>query len=90
MKRKRIEIDSIGSIKIEKNRLWGAQTQRSIENFRIGYEKMPKELIISLGFQKKAAAMANIKLGKLDKKIGNGTPQNLDLERFQSTKFSSQ
>ena len=71
MKRKRIEIDSIGSVKIEKNRLWGAQTQRSIENFKIGHEKMPEEIIIALGFQKKAAAMTNIKLGKLDKKIGN-------------------
>ena len=71
MKRKRIEIDSIGSVKIEKNRLWGAQTQRSIENFKIGHEKMPEEIIIALGFQKKAAAMTNIKLGKLDKKLGN-------------------
>ena len=71
MKRKRIEYDSLGSKKIEVNRLWGAQTQRSIENFAIGIEKMPNEIIIALGYQKKAAALANMELGKLSKKIGN-------------------
>ena len=51
--------------------MWGAQTQRSLENFRIGNETMPSELIIALGYQKKAAALANIKLGRLNKKIGS-------------------
>ena len=46
MKRKRIEYDSLGSKKIDANRLWGAQTQRSIEYFRIGIEKIPNEIII--------------------------------------------
>lgn len=69
--KKRIESDSLGPKEIDKNRLWGAQTQRSIENFQIGNEKMPKELIIALGKQKKASAQANIQLGILDKKIGN-------------------
>ena len=50
----RIEFDSLGSKKIDKNRLWGAQTQRSIENFKIGSEKMPVELIVALGQQKKS------------------------------------
>ena len=70
MKRKRIEKDSLGSKKIDFKRLWGSQTQRSLENFKIGHEKMPDEIIIALGYQKKAAALANIKLGVLSKKIG--------------------
>ena len=61
--KKRIEFDSLGSKKIDKNKLWGAQTQRSLENFKIGAEKIPVELIVSLGQQKKAAAEANIELG---------------------------
>ena len=69
--KKRIEIDSIGPKKIDVSRLWGAQTQRSFENFNIGEEKIPREIIVALGQQKKAAAQANIKLGILDKKIGN-------------------
>ena len=70
MNKKRIELDSLGPKKIEANKLWGAQTQRSLENFKIGREIMPKEIIIALGYQKKAAALTNIKLGLLDKKIG--------------------
>ncbi len=70
-KNRRIEFDSLGSKKIEKNRLWGAQTQRSLENFQIGNEKIPNELIIALGQQKKAAAQANIELGILNKKLGS-------------------
>ncbi len=69
--KKRIEFDSLGSKKIDKNKLWGAQTQRSIENFNIGSEKIPTELIIALGQQKKAAAEANIELGVLNKKLGS-------------------
>ncbi len=69
--KKRIELDSLGPKKIDNNRLWGAQTQRSIENFKIGNEKIPKEIIIALGQQKKAAAQANIQLGILNKKIGH-------------------
>ena len=68
--KKRIEFDSLGPKKIEKNKLWGAQTQRSLENFKIGNEKIPKELIVALGQQKKAAAQANMYLGILNKKIG--------------------
>ena len=68
--KKRIEFDSLGSKKIDKNKLWGAQTQRSLENFKIGSEKMPVELIVAIGQQKKAAAEANIQLGVLNKKLG--------------------
>ena len=71
MKKKfRIEKDSIGNKKIENSFLWGAQTQRSLENFEIGSEKIPNEIIVAIGYQKKAAALTNIQLGKLDSKIG--------------------
>ena len=69
-KKHRIETDTMGAIKVESDKLWGAQTQRSLMNFKIGSEKMPTEIIVALGYQKKAAAMANIKLKQLDKKIG--------------------
>ena len=68
--KKRIESDTLGSKKIDSKRLWGAQTQRSLENFKIGSEKIPYELIIALGQQKKAAAQANIELGLLKKNVG--------------------
>ena len=71
MKKKfRIEKDSIGNKKIENSCLWGAQTQRSLENFDIGEEKIPNEIITAIGYQKKAAALTNIELGKLEGKIG--------------------
>ena len=62
----RVERDSMGERKVPADVYWGAQTQRSYENFRIGSEKMPPELIRALGMLKKAAAMANYNLGKLD------------------------
>ena len=69
--KKRIEFDSLGSKKIDQNKLWGAQTQRSLENFKIGSEKIPNELIVALGQQKKAAAQANVELRILSNKIGS-------------------
>ena len=71
MNKKRVETDSLGPKKIDSTRLWGAQTQRLLENFKIGNEIMPKEIIIALGYQKKAAALTNMKLGLLNKKYGN-------------------
>lgn len=62
----RVERDSMGEMKVPADVYWGAQTQRCYENFRIGSEKMPPELIRALGMLKKAAAMANYNLGKLD------------------------
>ena len=53
--KKRLEFDSLGFKKIDKDKLWGAQTQRSLENFKIGSEKIPSELIIALGQQKKSS-----------------------------------
>ena len=61
----RTEHDSMGDILVEEKRLWGAQTQRSLENFRIGTEKMPPEVIRALIQIKLAAARANSALGKL-------------------------
>ena len=69
--KKRIESDSLGTKKIDFNRLWGAQTQRSKENFKIGEEKMPEEIIYAFGLQKKSAAQANLHFNLLDKKIGS-------------------
>ncbi len=62
----RIEHDSMGEIKVADEHLWGAQTQRSLENFAIGTETIPMEVINAFAVLKSAAATANAKLGKLD------------------------
>jgi len=62
----RIEHDSMGPIEVPSDRLWGAQTQRSFENFRIGRELMPMEIILALATVKKACAIANGRTGALD------------------------
>jgi fumarate hydratase class II len=61
-----MERDTFGEIAVPSERLWGAQTQRSLENFRISTEKMPGELIIALAWVKRAAARVNKELGVLD------------------------
>ena len=66
---KRIEVDSFGEIEVDDQALWGAQTQRSIEHFRIGSERMPLELIHALASIKRASAQVNLELGLLDAKI---------------------
>ena len=66
----RIETDSFGPIAVPADRLWGAQTQRSLQNFRIGGERMPLEVIHAFGLQKRAAARANVALGVLDGDLG--------------------
>jgi fumarate hydratase class II len=65
----RIEKDSMGSIEVENDRYWGAQSQRSLQNFKIGDERMSREIIRALGILKKACALANVELGALDKNI---------------------
>lgn len=62
----RIEKDSMGEIQVPVDHYWGAQTQRSFENFKIGEEKIPKEVIRAFAYLKKSAAEANAQLGKLD------------------------
>ncbi|HEX6980376.1 MAG TPA: class II fumarate hydratase [Alphaproteobacteria bacterium] len=66
----RIERDSFGPIAVPADRYWGAQTQRSLDLFRIGEERMPEPLIRAFGLQKKAAALANMALGELDPRLG--------------------
>lgn len=62
----RIERDTLGTVEVPADRYWGAQTGRSLDNFRIGTERMPREMIRALGIVKKAAALANAELGALD------------------------
>ena len=64
----RIETDSLGDVQVPKHRYWGAQTERSRQNFRIGSERMPLPLIHALGLVKRAAAEVNHELGLLDKR----------------------
>lgn len=64
----RIEHDSMGEIQVPADRYWGAQTQRSYQNFKIGIEKIPMEIIRAFAVLKKAAAIANNRLGKLDER----------------------
>jgi fumarate hydratase class II len=66
----RIESDSMGEIAVPADRYWGAQTQRSLQNFKIGGERMPIPLVRALGLVKQAAAETNIELGILDRKLG--------------------
>jgi fumarate hydratase class II len=61
----RVETDSFGPIEVDDSRYWGAQTQRSLQNFRIGRERFPREMIGALGSLKKAAALVNKDLGIL-------------------------
>ena len=63
----RIEKDTMGEINVPNDKYWGAQTQRSIENFPIGIEKMPKEVLTAFAYLKKACAIVNHKLQRLDK-----------------------
>lgn len=62
----RKEHDSLGEMLVPKDRMWGAQTQRSLENFPIGSDKMPEEIIRAFAVLKKAAAITNNRFGKLD------------------------
>lgn len=64
----RIEKDTMGDVKVPADKLWGAQTQRSTENFKIGGDRFPREMIRALGILKKSAAITNSKLGLLDSK----------------------
>ena len=65
----RTEKDTMGTIEVPADKYWGAQTQRSLQNFRIGNDKMPRPMIYALGVVKRSAAVANNKLGLLDPKL---------------------
>jgi len=66
----RTETDTFGPIEVASDRYWGAQAQRSLGNFKIGWEKQPAPIVRALGIVKRAAAEANMELEKLDPKIG--------------------
>jgi fumarate hydratase class II len=66
----RAETDSFGPIDVAADRYWGAQTERSLRNFKIGWEKQPASVVRALGIVKRAAAETNMALGKLDPAIG--------------------
>ena len=66
----RTETDTFGPIEVDATRYWGAQAQRSLTNFKIGWEKQPKPVVRALGIVKRACAETKVALGGLDKKIG--------------------
>ena len=66
----RIEHDTMGEVKVPAGKYWGAQTQRSVENFPIGGERMPQEVLQAFAILKKAAAQVNVRLGRLDQRRG--------------------
>jgi fumarate hydratase class II len=67
----RTEQDTFGPIEVPAERYWGAQTQRSMQNFRIGVERMPRPLIHALGLVKQAAALVNKDLGVLEPRLAD-------------------
>lgn len=73
--RVRIERDTFGDLEVPAAKYWGAQSQRSIENFPIGHERLPKPVIRGLGVVKQAAARTNMALGTLDERIGKAIEQ---------------
>lgn len=74
----RIETDTFGEIQVPSDKYWGAQTQRSLINFKIGDSKMPQPLIKALAIIKKCAAMVNNQKGKLDSKIADAIVKAAD------------
>ena len=70
MSKTRTETDTFGPIEVDASVYWGAQAQRSLGNFKIGWEKQPLPVVRALGIVKRAAAEANMELGRLDAKIG--------------------
>jgi fumarate hydratase class II len=74
----RVETDSMGEIEVPTSAYWGAQTQRSLKHFNIGFDVMPREVIRALGILKKAAAIVNYELGKLSEEKKNLVVQAAD------------
>ncbi|MEW6091650.1 class II fumarate hydratase [Parvibaculum sp.] len=75
MTKTRTETDTFGPIEVAADRYWGAQAQRSLGNFKIGWEKQPLPIVRALGIVKRAAAEANMALGRLDPAIGKAIVQ---------------
>lgn len=74
----RTESDTMGPVEVATDRYWGAQAERSLGNFKIGWEKQPEPIIRALGIVKKAAAEANVALGKMDPELGKVIVQVAD------------
>ena len=74
----RTETDTMGEIEVAGDKYWGAQAERSLGNFKIGWEKQPAPIVRALGIVKKAAAQTNMELGKLDPKLGEAIIQAAD------------
>jgi len=74
----RTEKDALGLVQVPAGHYWGAQTERARQNFRIGWESMPTELIHAFALQKKAAALANMDLGLLDARLGDAITRACD------------
>jgi fumarate hydratase class II len=74
MSKTRTETDSFGAIEVPADRYWGAQTQRSLQNFKIGTERMPEPIVRALGIVKRGRALANMALGELDKNSATRSP----------------
>jgi fumarate hydratase, class II len=70
MTKTRIETDTFGPIEVDASKYWGAQAERSLHNFKIGWEKQPLPIVRALGIVKRAAAETNMALGRLDPEIG--------------------
>ena len=75
MSQTRTETDSFGPLEVPAEKYWGAQTQRSILNFPIGWERQPVSIVRALGVIKQACAQANLTLGKLDERRANAIVQ---------------
>jgi fumarate hydratase, class II len=75
MAKTRIETDTLGPIEVPADKYWGAQSQRSLSNFRIGWERQPAAIVRALGIVKRAAAETNMAMGVLDKKLGEAIVQ---------------
>jgi fumarate hydratase class II len=89
----RTETDSFGPIEVPADRYWAAQTQRSLQNFKIGWEKQPLPVVRALGIVKRAAAEVNMALGKLDDNFplavwqtGSGTQSNMNANEVISNR----
>ena len=67
----RLETDTMGEVPVPADKYWGAQTQRSIQNFKISGEKMPVEVVHAFATLKKSAALVNADLGLLERKLAN-------------------
>jgi len=74
----RVETDTMGEMEVPADRYWGAQTQRSLRYFNIGFDVMPREMIRALGLLKKAAALVNADLGKLPRELAELIAQAAD------------